>query len=183
MPTNLPSDEILIESTIAGLIKDVIDSVVKPAGVESFRVAQVYSIMRFPDSDTEDEQITTVYDPVTNQEITSVIEVGVPLVEELEYAGDIHTQLNFTYPITFDMKVFEGRAKDGVIYDNSNSLVKAIYMKSRRAFKNNRTFGYDNCVHNYLQQVSAVIIEDEDTGGSLHAIDWSIEVQATGILV
>lgn len=180
MATPLPSDEILIDEALVTAIVSTFMSVPIVA-----QYANVHGRERFPDTQEQDKLITTIPDPVVGDDMprTSIIQLGIPVVEEFEYTADRHTQLNFTYPITFDLEVVDEWVDPSLLFRNSRALAMAIYMKSRRAFKMNRTFGYDNCVHLYLQQVNANTLTDEETGGRLHIADWSLTVQCTGILV
>lgn len=154
-------------------------------------VAPVDTRERFPGSDEEDIAITTIPDPA-NPDIpfTSTIQIGIPEIREFIYTDDNNTRLEFTYPITFDMDVRDKWANEdnALQYPNSTRLIKAIYMMVRKAFKTtpdgkpNRTFGYDNCEHQYLQQESAGTIYDEDTGKMIHSLDWSITINVMGVL-
>lgn len=188
MPTQLPSDPVLLEQAIRAAIRDILLSV----PLIALGVAKVSLRERFPDSDDEDLSISTVPD-LENPELpfTSLIQIGIPTVEEKEYVNDKSTQLTLTYPITFDMDV-KDKWKNidlALDHDNSTDLLMAIYMQARRSFKfdvngvSKRTLGFENCVHGFLQQeaVGTVQVEDE-TGGSLHTADWSLEVKVTGIL-
>lgn len=181
MPTELPPDEVQFENTIANRIVELFLEVPIIA-----QYVNVYARDRFPDSDAEDITLSTKPDPVnTDLPMTSIIQVGIPLVEELEYTGDTCTQLNLTYPITFDLGVKDQWNVDGapLEYDNSRALAMAVYMRARKHFKFNRTLGFTNCVHKYLQQENAGVVPDEESGGRLHAADWSLTVQCTGVLV
>lgn len=178
---NLPPDEVLMEQAVCAAIRDLFLSIPNLTDY-----AKVHARERFLSTDIEDIQETTVPDPVVaEKDITSVIQIGIPSVEEFEKTGDQHTQLNLVYPITYDLEVVdEWDNTDGALhYPNSRSLFMAVYMVSRRAFKNNRTFGYHNCVHYYLQQENAGTVEDDETGGQLHIADWSLTVSLTGVLV
>lgn len=180
MPSQLPSDEIQLEQTIVAAIRDVFMSVPVVADYTKVEMRE-----RFADNDEEDLAISTVPDPVTKKAITSIIQIGIPQVEEFEKTSDLDTQLNFTYPITFDLEVVDAwDNSDGALeFPNSRTLFMAVYMRSRRAFKNKRDLGFNNCVHDYLQQYNAGTVVDEETGGKLHAADWSLTVRCTGILV
>lgn len=179
MPTPLPSDEVELEHALVAAIRDKLLSVPLV-----YQYVKIEMRERFPDSDREDELLTTIPDPV-NSDIkrTSIIEIGIPTVEEFERTSDLHTQLNFVYPIRFDFEVVDKWNDPSLVYQNSRDLTMAIYMKSRRAFKFDRTFGYDNCVHEYLQQEYASIVDDPETGGRMHVADWSLTIKCTGILV
>lgn len=181
MPTQLPADPVLFEQAIRDKIADIFMSVPIIA-----QYVKVYSRERFPDNEAKDIELSTVDDPV-NPEIplTSIIQIGIPTVEELEYVGDTSTQLNFTYPITFDLAVKDMWMVDGVTleFDNSSQLALMVYMRARTKFKENRTLGFENCVHNYLQQENAGAVPDEETGSVMHAFDWSLTVQCTSVVV
>lgn len=193
MPTQLPPDEVLLETTLAEKIKEIIESisVVTPSipfPIPTEMMPKVYSRERFTDTDEEDETVTTKPDPVSEGLFrTNVIQVGIPTVTESLYAGGAEsaTQLDLTYPIFYELEIVdEWDNSDGkLLYANSTALFKAVYMRSRRKFKQNYDLGFANCVHQFLQQVSAVSITDEETGGKLHVADWSLTVQVTGILV
>lgn len=180
MATALPQDEVLIDQTLVNKMVDTFQSVDVVADY-----VMVHGRERFPDTDDEDIELSTVPDLVVpNKRRTSIIQIGIPTVEELEYTGDSCTQLNFTYPITFDLEVVDLWNDPTLPFTNSRDLAMRVYMKSRRAFKANRTFGYDNCVHLYLQQEHATSTPvDEESGGQLHVADWSLTIQCMGILV
>lgn len=177
---NLPPDELQVEQTVCAAIRDVIITI--PHLTEYVKVEMRE---RFADNDEEDLAISTVKDPVTGKAITSLIQIGIPQVEEFEKTSDLHTQLNFTYPITFDLEVVDmwDNSDGQLVYPDSRTLFMAVYMSIRRALKNKRTLGFNNCVHDYLQQYNAGTVVDEETGGKLHAADWSLTVKCTGILV
>ena len=178
MPTPLPPDEVVLEQTLVTSIRDVFNSV--PIIAQHVKVE---TRERFPDTDEEDEEISTVADLIVpTKSITSIIEIGIPTVDEFEYIGDISTQLNFTYPIRYSLEVVDNWNDSALVYRNSRALFMAVYMKARKAFKFNRDFGFDNCVHEYLQQENVDLVEDEETGGRLHVADWSLTVKCTGIL-
>lgn len=183
--TNLPSDPVQLEKAIVMAIRDVFLSV--PL-IQQYAMVEMRE--RFPDTDGDDELISTVPDPVQSSlRFTSLIQIGLPTVEEFERTSDKHTQLNFTYPITFDMAVKDIWDDDTLEYQNSRDLFMAIYLKARSAFKgdpsddNSRDFGYNNCVHQYLQQESVGTVEDEESGSRLHVADWSLTVNCTGVLI
>lgn len=180
MPTQLPSDEIQLEQTIVAAIRDVFISVPIVATFTNVEMRE-----RFADTDEEDLSLSTIADPVTNKAITSIIQIGIPSVEEFERTSDFDTQLNFTYPITFDLEVVDAwdNSDNALEFPNSRTLFMAVYMRSRRAFKNKRDLGFNNCVHDYLQQYNAGTVTDEESGGRLHSADWSLTVRCTGILV
>jgi hypothetical protein len=175
MPTSLPSDAELIEQAICNKIVTLLKTV--PENVN------VYPDEQFPASDIGDIAISTVPDPVTpDRKRTDIIVVGIPTVSESEYTGDESTVIVLTYPITFDLEVVDKWDLTGFKYPNSSRMAKGRYFASRKVFKLNRDLGYNNCVHEYLQQTSAVIVEDEEEGGRLHSIEWSITGKVTGVL-
>lgn len=186
MPTELPqlpNDPTIMETTLVNKIKEVFESVPEVA-----QFAQVHTRERFSDNEDDDKLVSTIDDPDSGLSITSIIEIGVPTIAEKPYAGnDGCTQLDFTYPITYSLAVVDAWAKSSLIYKNSTDLAKAIYLKARQRFKRNedgtlnRQLGYLNCVHNYLQQDSAVTVEDEETGGREHLLEWSLTIQVTGV--
>lgn len=180
MASPLPADEIQMEQAIVVAIRDTLLTVPIIADYVNLQMRE-----RYPSSDEEDIQISTIDDFVVGNRVkrTSLIEFGIPTVEELEYTGDKCTQLNFTYPITFSLEVVDSWDVNDSTFRNSTDLFKAVYLKGRRALKNNRTLGYDNCVHQYLQQENAGTVEDEETGGRLHIGDWALTVNVTGVLV
>lgn len=185
--TQLPSDPELMETTLAEAIKTTL--LTAPA-ILSY--SNVYAEERYPDSEEEDQQVATIPDPMIGnaKRRTSIIQIGVPTVEELPYAGgETCSQLNFNYPIMGEIEVVDLWADPSLQYSNSTKLVKAMYMQARYRFKRNadgstnRNLGFVNCVHNFLQQNAAGTVEDEETGGRLHILDWSILVQCTGVVV
>jgi hypothetical protein len=177
--TNLPSDEVLLEQAIRTKIADTLYSV--PL-IQQF--VNVEKRERFPDSDEDDENISSVADPLQpNIRFTSLIQIGIPTVEEFERTSDKHTQLNFVYPLKFEMAIKDLWNDPEIDYNNSSDLFIAIYMQARRKFKDgDRDFGYNNCVHLYLQQ-ELVTTEDDEEGPYLHVAEWSLTVQCTGVLV
>lgn len=181
MSTQLPPDPVMFEQTICSRIAEILLS------VDLIRDhVKVEKRDRFPDNEDADIALSTVADPVnSNLRMTSIIQIGIPTVEEKEYTGDTCTQLNFRYPISFDLGVKDEWNTDGasLLYPNSRVFAMAVYMQARHKFKANRTLGFDNCVHAYLQQENVGIIQDEESGGRLHSQDWSLEVQCTSVLV
>jgi hypothetical protein len=180
MGTALPQDEVLIDTALVAEMIATFNSVSIVA-----QYVNVHGRERFPDTDEEDADLSSIPDLlVPTRRRTSIIQIGIPTVEELEYTGDACTQLNFVYPMTFDLETVDFWDDPTLPFSNSRDLAMAVYMKSRRAFKANRTFGYENCVHLYLQQEHATSTPtDEESGGQLHVADWSLTVQCMGILV
>lgn len=180
MPNNLPSDEEALDQALVVGMRDTLLSVPIVANYVKLETRE-----RYPSSDTEDIALSTIPDFVAGSKKlrTSLIEFGIPVITEKEYTGDKCTQLDFVYPITFSFEVVDKWDPNDSGYRNSRDFAMAVYLKSRRAFKNNRTFGYDNCVHQYLQQENAGTVEDPETGGRLHVADWSLTIQCMGILV
>lgn len=185
MPTKLPPDPVTLEQTVADRMVEVFLSVPIVA-----QYVNVYARERFTDSDDEDLAVSTKPDPVSGIPMTSIIQIGIPTCEELPYAGnDTCTQLNFVYPITFDLSVCDLWVDPALTYKNSTALAKAVYLLSRQRFKmnpdgsTNRDLGFTNCVHEYLQQDSAGILEDEESEGRLHVFDWSLTVKCTAVLM
>jgi len=150
---------------------------------------QVWAEERFPESDADDEEVSTVpkYGSRNTLRMTSIIQVGLPSVEEIPWTSETCTQLTFVYPITFDLAV-EDRYDDSdsgspLAYKSSRALFMAIYMLGRRAFKETIDLGFENCQHFYLQQENGDTVEDEETGGNLQVGDWSLKVVVKGITV
>lgn len=179
MPS-LPTDPIQIEQLLRAAIRDRFLDVPLIA-----QYCKVELRERFPDSDEDDVAITTVPDPAqADLNLTSIIQIGLPTVSEKPYTSEQQTQLDFTYPITFDLSVVDkwDNSDGGLVYTNSSSLAMAIYMLARAKFKENRELGgFQSAVHDYLQQDSAATVEDEETGGGLHAFDWSLVVHVKGV--
>lgn len=180
MASWLPMDEVAIDTDLVAAMVATFNSVPIVA-----QYVKVHGRERFPDTDEEDVVLSTIQDLVVpTRRRTSIIQIGIPTVEELEYTGDHCTQLNFTYPMTFDLEAVDFWNDPTLPFSNSRALAMAVYMKARRAFKANRTFGYENCVHLYLQQEHATSTSaDEESGGQLHVADWSLTIQCMGILV
>ncbi len=168
--SNLPADEVLMEQALAQAIKNTLDSV---QGVGKVHVVPIY-----PQTDEEDIELTTTDDPVTGptDPRTDVITIGIPTVRETQYTQDTKTQLIFTYPITYEHQVVASWAKPGYEFTSSAQKVKAVYMRARKALKFNRQLGYNNVVHNYLQQVVTGDEGDAETGGLWHSAEWSLEI-------
>ena len=182
MATTLPPDEVLMEQALAKRIQFLLESIDIPDNIKP----RVYHRPRYADTDGEDIAISTIPDPVTpSVPITHIIEVGLPTWTEMPYAGETSTQLNFVYPISYQLQTVDrwDNSNNALVYDNSSDLAMAVAMRARRKIKGDMTLGFENCVHTYLQQVSAVSETDEETGGELHLIDWSLELKITGILV
>jgi hypothetical protein len=155
---------------------------------------------RFPDSDEDDTLISTIPDPnnPNNEDIrlTSILQLGLPSVGEAEYTGDTSTQLTLIYPITFDFSVVDRWDVSDPLnpwrFKNSAQFVKAVYLKARQAFKiindgvaqrSNRTLGFDNVLHDYLQLDSAVTVLEEETKAYIHALDMSLTAHVLGVTV
>lgn len=192
MPTPLPTDEIILERTLRATIRQFVLSIgvlspENPDPIPAMFMPHVYDRQRFADSDEEDEAISTKPDPVVVDAIrTNIIEIGTPKVAEAHYAGTNSTQLTFTYPLIYELEtvdMWDNNGVDPLRFTNSSDLFIAVYMKARRAFKRDMRLGFENCEHKYLQQESALVITDEETKGSLHSADWSIQIEALGILV
>jgi hypothetical protein len=179
MGTWLPSDEVAIDQA---LVNGMVNTLMSVPVVATY--VNVHGRERFPDSEDEDVATSTIPDLIVpTKSRTSIIQIGIPTVEELEYTGDTCTQLNFTYPLTFDLEAVDFWNDPTLPFTNSRDLAMQVYMRSRRAFKANRTFGYENCVHLYLQQEHTSTPNDEESGGQLHVADWSLTIQCMGILV
>lgn len=182
MPAIPQIDPVQLEQTLAGAIRDVFLSVPLIA-----QFVKVEAQERFPETDEEDEALTTIVDPANvDLRFTSIIQIGFPTVAESPYTSEQQTKLEFTYPITFDMGVKDrwDNPIDSLPYPSSRALSMAVYMLARNKFKQNRELGgFENCVHDYLQQDSASTVEDEETGGQLHVFDWSLVVHVSGVLV
>ena len=137
---------------------------------------------RFPATEKEDIEISTIADfDQPDVPYTSIIQIGIPTVEESIYTSEQQTQLMFVYPITFDAGVRDRWTSPTAPYPSSRALFMAVYMKARAKFKEDVTLNFENCEHKYLQQESAVTVEDEETGARLHVADWSLTVHAKGI--
>lgn len=186
MPTELPGNRILIESLIATAIKTTIESIVgnNPDQIPANQMPIVWTRNRFPDSDEEDIQVTTRPNPVMpSQLLTSVIEIGVPTVEESAYTGYESTQLEFTYPIGYEQQLVDqfNDPTNVCRFKNTRDLVMAVFMLAGGAIKRNFNLGYTNVSHKYLQQVSSVTIEDDKSSDKAHIQDWSLTVQVTSV--
>jgi hypothetical protein len=178
--TQLPADPVLLEQTLCAAIRDTLVSVPLIA-----QYCKVELRERFPDSDEDDIRITTIEDPAQRDlTLTSIIQIGMPSVTEKPYTSEKQTQLDFTYPITFDLGVVDewNNADGALVYTNSWALAMAIYMSARAKFKENRELGgFASAVHDYLQQDSAATVEDEESGGDIHAFDWTLVVHVKGV--
>ncbi|MEP6756381.1 MAG: hypothetical protein ABJA67_12830 [Chthonomonadales bacterium] len=147
-------------------------------------LVQVHSRERFPDNEEDDITLSTVPDLVNaDMGMTSIIQIGAPTVEEYEYTGDTSTHITFSYPITFDLSVKDKWNDVTLEFQNSSDLAMAIYMRARTEFKKDRTLGFTNCSHEYLQQENAGVVPDEESGGRLHMADWSLTVKCTSVVV
>lgn len=181
MPQVLADAETL-EQVIADAIAGVFLSVPLVA-----QYCKVYARERFPESDEEDIATSTVPDlGNADLRLTSIIQVGMPTVEERPYTDENCTQLNLTYPITFDMGVKNNWANqdNSLTYTNSRDLFMAIYLKSRRAFKEGQgkqLGNFANAIHEYLQMDFVGTVQDEETGGQFHAAEWTLVVKITGL--
>lgn len=178
MPLNdLPADEVLLEQALANAIKTVL------IGVQG--IGKVHEVPRYPQDDEEDIALTATDDPITGatDPRTDVVMIGIPTVRESQYTQDEKTQLIFTYPITYEHQVVPSWVKAGYEFTSSAQKVKAVYMRARRALKFNRQLGYNNVVHNYLQQVVTGDEGDAETGGLWHSAEWSLEVIVSNVTV
>jgi hypothetical protein len=179
MATTLSDDAVQAEQQIRTSIRDTFYAV-NLIGVQ--RRAQIHVRQRFPDTDEEDVKLTTVRDLIVpTREMTSVIEVGLPSINVFERTNDEHIQLDIVYPITFIHEVVDLWDDNSLEYNNSHDLCLAIYLKSMAQFKKNRTLGFLNCVHDYLQQQFAGTIGDEESGGMFHSFDWTLTVHCSGL--
>lgn len=182
MPTTLPaSDPIVWEQALRQAIYETLMSV----DLIQDHV-NVHKRERFPDNKEDDEQVSTVPDLVNSDLLmTSIIQICMPTITEIEYTGDTCTKLTLTYPITFDFGVKDewNQSNGPLEITNSSDFALAVYLKARKKFKDNRTLGYDNVSHDYLQQDNAGTVEDEETNGRLHTADWSLTVHCTGVLI
>lgn len=178
----LPADAVQLEQALCAAIRDVLMSVPLIA-----QYCKVELRERFPSSREDDIAITTVPDPGNSDlSLTSIIQIGMPTVSEKPYTSEQQTQLDFVYPITFDLGVIDewDNSDNSLIYTNSRALAMAIFMSARAKFKENRELGgFENAVHDYLQQDSAATVEDEESGGDIHAFDWTLVVHVKGINV
>lgn len=176
-----------MEQALAAKIRDTFLSVPLIA-----QYVNVEARGRFTESDADDAAITTKPRPDNSDlSMTSIIQVMMPRVREIEYSGDTHTQLDFEYPITFDLSVADewDNSDGGLIYTNSRALFMAVYMKARQRFKrdpdtltSNRQLGFNNCVHDYLQQVDVGEVGDEESGGLIHAAEWLLTIHVTSVV-
>ncbi len=154
---------------------------------------QVYRRQRFIDSDVEDKQETTTADPVaTDLKRTNVVEIHIPTWQQFGYSGNDGTQFKFTYLITHELEVVDkwGDSGSGLRFLNSSQLATAYGLKLAELLTKNNpdgtsnvNLGYQNCNHEYMEMISAVIFEtDDETGGSLHSMLYQIVVNATNII-
>jgi len=173
LPSNDPAEA---ERLVRAAIRDTFASV---AGV-----GHVYDRVRLPDEGNDEELKSTIPDPVTETPLLNIAMVTFNGPSEDEYTDDTHTELILDYSISFDLGFVDRwvRTSGPVLeFDNSTDLFNAIMMRARRAFKDNRTLGYEGVVHHYLRaDGSAALITDEDTGGRQHAVDFSLRVVVTG---
>jgi hypothetical protein len=190
MPLLPTIDPIAMEQTIVAAIRDTFLAVdIAPVGPGPAMPLSDYANVelreRFPDSDDDDITISTVPDLAQpDLRFTSLIQIGIPTVKESPYTSEQYTQLDFTYPITFDMAVKDqwDNADASLVYTNSRALFLAIYMRSRAKFKESKILGtFENCEHDYLQQENASTVEDEETGSFLHVADWTLVVHVKGV--
>jgi hypothetical protein len=178
----LPLDPVQLEQMLASAIRDTLLAVPLIAQYTKVEVRE-----RFPDSDEDDIEISTVDDPGNSDlRFTSIIQVGMPKVTEKPYTSERMTQLDFEYPISFDMGVKDewDNSDSSLDYTNSRALFMAIYMKARAQFAISKELGgFENCEHDYLQQDNVSTVEDEETGGRLHVADWTLVVHVKGVTV
>lgn len=172
--------------TLEQVIADAIAGVFLSVSIVA-QYCKVYARERFPSSDAEDISISTVADPSNDDiRLTSIIQIGMPTVEERPYTDENCTQLTLTYPITFDMGVKDqwDNSDNSLTYTNSRDLFMAIYLKSRRAFKEGQgkqLGNFANAIHEYLQMDFVGTVQDEETGGQFHAAEWTLVVKVTGL--
>lgn len=173
----LPNDRVLLDRVLVNKIVALGESVV---GVGKF-----WGRERFAESDTEDIAVSTIADPGTPDiKRTDIIQMGIPTVSETPYTGDECTQLDFTYPFTFDLEVVDSWSVEGFEFSNSRDKAMAIFLRFGALLKQNITLGFYNCVHTYLQQTQAgtTTLTDEEGGGRFHEADWSLTVRITAYL-
>ena len=174
----LPNSAIDLELALVSAIRDTLLSV----DVIS-QYVKVWARDRFPENQDQ-ELIVSAMPDLVNSDIymTSLIQIGIPSVTERPYTADTHTSLDFYYPITFDLGVKDSWANQNntAPFTDSRLMAMAIYLKARKAFKDNRTLGFENVEHDFLQQEGQTTVVDEETGGMIHAIDWSLTVHVKG---
>ena len=174
----LPDSAVDLELALVSAIKDTLLSVPE---ISSY--VQVWARDRFPDNKDDEIATSTMPDLVNaDKPMTSVIQIGIPSIYERGYTDDKHTSLDLVYPITFDLGVKDQWANQlgTVPFTDSRLMAMAIYMKARKAFKDNKTLGFNNVEHDFLQQEGQSTVEEEETGGMIHAIDWSLTVHVKG---
>jgi len=171
------SSRVLIEQALRTAMENLLIESVDGCPV----AVRIHRRERFPQNDEEDEALSTVNDPVVGpaSPITSIIEIGIPTFDEKNDTDEEATQIDFTYPITFDFQAIDEwiGSVSAMAFTNSHDLVTAICMEVSRHFKESRTFGgMTNVIHDLLQQVSAVITQDEESGGRWHSITWMVTI-------
>lgn len=182
MPLLPTIDPVAMEQTIVSAIRDTFLAV----SLISTNVC-VELRERFPDNDADDIAITTKPDLAQpNIRMTSIIQIGIPKVTERPYTSEEYTQLDFEYPITFDMSVKDNWDDSDPLnpleFTNSRALFMAVYMRARAKFKETKILGgFENCEHDFLQQENASTVEDEESGSLMHVADWTLVVHVKGV--
>lgn len=183
---DLPANAVAMERAIARAIVNILLTVPD--------VGHVYAEEPHPSTGssedetqlTTDEKIETVPDPVIGESlrVTNIITLGTPTVSTVPGTCDNAPILTFMYPMTFDLGIctedrWANRPSDWPFkYKNSAQWFIGTFMLALVRFANNRTLGFNNTEHQYLQQVQAGEVIDPDSGEALnHSADWILEVR------
>jgi hypothetical protein len=145
-------------------------------------LVRVHEYEQLPKGKKQARLLETVPDPVTGETdpLPSFIELGHLGVAEEPYTDDRHTKLTLTFPMEFVM----GAARwdlPGFPFPSSIQLFEAVYAVCADRLRDNRTFGYSNVTHYYLQQPFAETEREEDSDEPVgHNARWLLVVTVGG---
>lgn len=187
MPNNnLPNnDRAYVFKTIRALVAGELISAIAALNTIPGRtdpLVRVHEYEQFPKGKKEAAALATVPDPVVGltDPLTSFIELGHFAVGEESYTDDRHTKLTISIPFEFVMGVARWELP-GFGYPTSMQLFEAVYAVCSDRLRENRTFGYDNVTHYYLQQTFAETDRDEESDVPVgHNARWLLTITIGG---
>lgn len=144
-------------------------------------LVRIHEYEQFPKGEKEAKALEQVPDPVVGatDPLKSFIELGHFGVAEEAYTDDKHTKLTITIPFEFVMGVARWNLPG--FFPSSMQLFEAVYAVCGDRLRDNRTFGYDNVTHYYLQQVFAETDREEDSDVPVgHNARWLLTVTVGG---
>lgn len=165
----IPSDLVGAEKAIRGAIRNII------AGIPY--MGNAYDVERWPETDNEEEAVTTVPDPVSEAlRHTNCFEIGVPDVGVTEFTGDKCVSIRLAYPLSYTLGVQDSWASPDFPFANSSDMFIAMYFNALRALAQKRTLGFANVFCELLQQPNAGTLANERGEALSHVADWLLVV-------